>query len=466
MRKTEASIRSTTPPQPTMTAATANTAPAVASAPARPQHPTSSSFVQILFTNVPSFLHGSRPLREWLAPVGNARSILFVPAEDDVVLPQISGNEKTNTTGTEQKQKQALSVTALVTMGQADMAARVVAGFRYCQKQQQPAAPEELKAMVAHPVPNNPEILLVPPSFDETTTKQLGESLLQNWKMIQSGKSNTGPAAENSATSVTTSTSAPLSTDPTGDQDDEDPLSSQAVREAVSRFRQQLAVQQGSKSVQRKQLVMAAITRMLPIVRQRVEQEQQQQASVPPPSGLPPGLPPPPPSGLPPPPPSGLPPPPPSGLPPPPPTGLPPPPTGATSVPPPPPPNPRGVSNQPAWMTAQQQQQVEKPTEADSSPRKKAKTIPDWRTQPTVCFPTVPPTAHAELRSFLRDRIAHYLGEPEESLVTFVHQHVVTTTSSRSVSVLQPELQDVLEEDAGPFLDAVLEKTMALAGSM
>ena len=66
------------------------------------------------------------------------------------------------------------------------------------------------------------------------------------------------------------------------------------------------------------------------------------------------------------------------------------------------------------------------------------------------------------MRSFLHDTIVQYLGEPEESLITVVHTHVCSSTSAK-VAALEPELQEVLEEDAAAFVDAVYAKALEYA---
>ena len=111
---------------------------------------------------------------------------------------------------------------------------------------------------------------------------------------------------------------------------------------------------------------------------------------------------------------------------------------------------PRGVSNLPAWMTAQQQQ----PTESSEPQPKKLKP------SELDSFPAIPGASYPALREFIASQIRHYLGEEEATLIDFIFNHV---TAQKSTETLLPELKDVFEEDAQECLQAILAKTVELA---
>jgi hypothetical protein len=91
----------------------------------------------------------------------------------------------------------------------------------------------------------------------------------------------------------------------------------------------------------------------------------------------------------------------------------------------------------------------------EEPPAKRAKPSPPAAAQPpldvTQGFPVIP-AAHAEaLRSHAQTRLAHYLGgATDAALLDFVWQKVNDPTVP--VQSYLTELQDVLEEDAQPFL--------------
>jgi hypothetical protein len=149
----------------------------------------------------------------------------------------------------------------------------------------------------------------------------------------------------------------------------------------------------------------------------------------------------------------------------------PPPPTGTHGVmmmnmlPPPPPPGhpsmgqappaaPRGVSNLPAWMTAQQQQSPMAPAAGAAASTLDA----------------------AILRAFVSSQIQKYLGEDEPTLGEFVVRKVLevvgaATSAATSSSdplpelirtALLPDLKDVLDEDSDAFMEAVVSHVQAM----
>jgi len=124
---------------------------------------------------------------------------------------------------------------------------------------------------------------------------------------------------------------------------------------------------------------------------------------------------------------------------------LPPPPTG--NLPPPPgagPPGPRGVSNLPAWMTKQQQPP---PPEEPATKRLKVEAT----------------TTPVDLKVWITQQIQLLLGEPEASLVTFIHNHV-TSQPPKPIADLLPELQEVLDEDASAFLEKLQHQVAVSRG--
>jgi hypothetical protein len=99
----------------------------------------------------------------------------------------------------------------------------------------------------------------------------------------------------------------------------------------------------------------------------------------------------------------------------------------------------RGQSNLPAWMTAAGTAGV---TTQDEPASKRAKTT----------------TANLDktlLRSYVAQQITHYMGVEEETLIDFCVQHVL---DEKPWEDLANELQQVLEEDTGAFLQALQAK--------
>lgn len=404
---------------------------------------------QVLLTNLPIHLHHNRVLRDWIlssivttnnqignnSSGGTIRNVLFVPApkkdgqqQHPIITadPTTSSSEPSPTMneGVEtevdkekelEKNRTARSITALLTLSNADMAFKIVSAFRICKKKIMEDDEIIIKdidiyqhhLMNMNVIPIHPEIPLPPPIVDPIITQVLGEQLYDHYKKtwknhcfgstndeenhdprdIQQQHQHYQQQQQSQQTTTTASTTKPSIYDDeddynngTGNFDDEedDPLTSPIVLMSVQRFRQHLEKLQGSKATRRKDLVQSKITSSLPYIRDQLKkqqklenfklqhqqqqqmmqfhQQQQQQMHHQHHQQL---LPVPPPLPIPPPLPLG-----PGGMllqqPPlpsllPPPMSLPPPPTAptASTIP-----NPRGVSNLPAWMTQQQQDEA------------------------------------------------------------------------------------------------------------
>lgn len=345
-------------------------------------------------------------------------------------------------------------------MSHADGALKVLTAFRQMAQRDEllgstaattAASSSELASFAAHAVPVNPDVPMLPPAIlDAETVQVLGDNLYQAFENHRLGKTNNTASGAHTRAATNHSAGAADASDLLGntaaaastaaavgvgvDDDDEvDPLEAPAVLDAVRKFREQLTVQQGGKAVKRQQLVADVLAKMLPVVRQRVQEERERGTA---PALLLPPPPPPPPSGL--------------------------------LLPPPPPPQPptldapRGVSNKPAWMTQQEQlqQQQQQQQLSEEPPTKRRKTVDV--TDPAVVFPVMPEGSVAALRLFIAGRIQHYLGEEEATLIDFVSTRV---RARQSVAALAPELSDVLAEDAPAFLQSVYEHCQLLAES-
>lgn len=374
--------------------------------PSMPQQPMAAArSFQILLTRLPPFLQNTRLLRDWIMSAGSARSVLLVPPPID--------SEKTSVDASSQT-----SITALVTLAHSDAALKVLTAFRYFSMKLKDT---EFAEFSAYAVPTNPDVPMPPAVLDIETVTALGDSLYKSFQRYREGGSG---AADNKVVLNNNIDTESFNQDtipeaPQGaDDDDIDPLNAPAVLEAVRKFREQLSVQQGSKAVRRQQLVKEAIAKILPVIRQRVKEERERVSQAPPPA-------------------------------------LPQPSGGEFQLPPPPPHSldaPRGVSNKPAWMTQQEQQQT------DNEPRMKRLKVD--LTNPDIFFPSIPKSSLIALRQFIAANIQHYLGEEEATLIDFVNQYVM---SGKAVSALLPELSEVLDDDAGAFLQAVYERSQQLA---
>ena len=416
----------------------------------------------VLLTNVPSFLHSVRSLREWIhSSGGNARTILFLPAVAD---PNNDSSTSTSTTTATANVGAATTpegrgepITALVTLSHADGAAKFVAALAHVQSKlsttaaaaaatsrtDAPKDEEAATTIEAHLVPNLAEVPLPPITMDPETVEILSNNLLDAWQNKKTANSAVAAANGQDATTstdtlatktkTTADTAATKGTDAVNASDDDeeevDPLTTPAVLAAVRNFRRQLETQQGSKSTRRKELVNEKLATMLPVVRQRLQEE----ATRPPPPLA-------------------------TTLPPPPATVAAPTVTDSAR---------RGVSNLPAWMTKQPADAsggvAATATQEPPSKRAKVETIPSLQVGNTdQAFPAVPAVTSDTLRQFIASQCQEYLGQEEATLIDFIHQHVL---QQKAVSTLLPELQEVVEDDAAAFCQAVWTKTHELAAT-
>jgi len=343
-----------------------------------------------LLTNLPECLHSTKALRDWMQSCGSARSVHMVPRPTS-----------------DQKPEEESKRTALVTLSHADAALRFMTAFRHFQKVSN-------TNIQAYFVPINPEVPLPPAVMDASSVTTLGEKLQATLETLQttdiSQYSESQQTDDNSKQEKVTLEDA----GGTYDEEQEDPLQQPHVLAAVRAFRQRLEQQQGSKAVRRKELVQSKLQALLPVMRERIQDEKNN-----PPLGVLPPLPP----GN-----NNLPPPPGNLLPPPP----PPPPGELPPFPPPPP-------------------QANQPPEEPPAKRVKLDT--------SQAFPTLPATKRDELRQFISQSIQHYVGEPEQTLIDFCLQHVLDQKSGQE---LLPELEEVLEEDANSFLQGLWDKVQEL----
>jgi PWI domain len=351
---------------------------------------------QLLFLHVPSCLHNVRTIRDWIMSVGGTRSVLLIPPApktgDAPVLEPI---------------------TALASMSNPDVALRVFTAFRYMSTTYKN---DEWRGFSVHFVPTHPDIPMPPAFMDPESVQIAGESLYKAFQRYKDGNVD----ELNVVNSETTSTDRNETLDPPAKADDQeglDPLESPVVLEAVRKFREHLTVLQGSKATKRQKLVADAIAKELPLLRQRIAEERAAAVVSQAPAML---VPPPPPPAV----------------------GIPVPPMVFNA--------PRGVSNQPAWMTTKEAGHAQ-PAGVEP-PAKKVKMD---LSNPLLLFPPIAPQQASPLRQFISDRIKHFLGEEEVSLIDFVYNHVVQ--GNKTVAALLPELTDVLDEDATPFLQSIYD---------
>ena len=204
--------------------------------------------------------------------------------------------------------------------------------------------------------------------------------------------------------------------------EDADPLNAPQVLKAVQEFRKSLHKVSASQQQRRVQLVQERLDSIMVNVRKGI-------FLAPPPRPTPPpsnnnnnnNAPPPPP---------------------------PPPPPG--TVPPPVPPaikakesGRRGVSNLPAWMTKQREEQA---AGGGNQPDAKKPRLDD---------------AKPRLRAYIAAQIAEIMGEEEATLIDFILNHVV---ERKPWPALLEELKMVLEEEASGFVDGLQKKMAELTG--
>lgn len=390
----------------------------------------------ILLTDMPSFLHTNRALRDLIYPCGSARHIAFhPPPPKDNHNSNINSNKNSDA---EDKEKEPTITTfaALVTMSHGDGALKLLCACRQMKIMilEEASMKDKYSSMAFHMVPTNPNIPMPPLQIDEKTSKILGERLSQHFVNASSARNKTTTATTSAQSTNNTSmnTTATATTDdtPTTDtnnnnddgvkmdvdklaaaaggaayDEDIDPLNTPQVLAAVKAFRSQLDQTQTTQKKRRGELVdqkvAAAKERLREVVAEERKNPPQQQ---PPPPAI--GAPPPMAVGLPPPPLPG-------GVPPPLPTGLPPPPPG-------------GAGDEP------------------NAKRVKLSSAP--KMEPTSTFPALPDNYSAPLRAFVAQQIKQYMGEEEATLIDFLVKLVTTPTTT--VAKLLEELQPVLEEDA------------------
>ena len=385
--------------------------------------------LQVLLINVPPFLHGARPMRSWLnAGGGGVRSIVMFPPP-----PLLKPGGKLETSTDQEREK----IFALLSMSHADAALKVITAFRHFQqKLKEENENENYLSFAVHAIPANPDIPLPPAVMDKETVTVLGDKLYEAFQLLRDGKetdehtgivisSSTVDNAAKIGTEENINMRSSSDADGQDGDDGDDPLTTPTVLEAVRKFREQLSLQQGSKATRRQQLVKEAIAKALPIARQRLNEERAATAIPPVNPGLPlPGAI----------------------------VG------GGPPLPRPPPvaaEGPRGVSNMPAWMT-QQQHQYPQDTGAEPPTKKVKLDLSDA----SIVFPAVTKADSVQLlRAFVTEKIRHYLGQEEADLIDFVHKHIL---EQKSVSALQSDLADVLDEDAPAFLQAMYDKTHEL----
>mmetsp|Transcript_58621 Transcript_58621/g.164459 ORF Transcript_58621/g.164459 Transcript_58621/m.164459 type:complete len:453 (-) Transcript_58621:81-1439(-) len=424
------------PPPPFPSAAT-GPPPPTGAPPRNPFTPT------LLLTNVPPFLHTFRAVRDWLYPCGSVRNCIFYPRkpEDDDGDPQDLPSDA--------------RISIVVTMSHPDGACKLLGAF----KQFTSRLDDRYNKLQAYMVPANKDVPLPPPLLDEESQQVLGEKLWQNFLSAEAPEHHrTGGATSGSSnTSEAKEKQQPLDADKVAAaaggnnyDADEDPLNAPAVLDAVKEFRRKLTKTQSYQKRKRMELVAQKLAQMRPRVEAMVEEEKKR----PPPAPVVP--PPPPPGGL------SLPPPPimaPGGggaaaaaagapLPPPPPGGLPVPPTAASADS-----GKRGRSNLPAWMTNQPPPSGGDDEDGEAPPSKRAK--PSSEDDHPTNFPPLPPSTHAPLKEFLAQKVQEALGEEEAELIQFLYGHIL---GGKSTAEMLQELQMVLEEEAGVFLQAVWVK--------
>ena len=365
--------------------------------PAAPRGPLPST---VLLTDVPTFLDNSLP--EWIASTFNAP-----PREVE-------------------KASVGSTLSALVHLTHPDAAVRFLAAFKHFK-----TLDSDYESFKAFWVPTNQPDLPLPPLQSASATDDGAKLHVNLLQLRDDPVDEEAPAAkpkeEKSAVEPTV-----------GYDDDVDPLSIPEVAAAVKEFRRKLEEQQGSKAVRRKELVQSKLEAMLPVIRERMQQERAS-GGPPPPGFVPAGGMPPPGNMPPPPPPPGavLPPPPPPGavLPPPPPPGaLPPPPPPGLDPPPPPPP---GAVPPPATDATN-----------DEPPAKKAKTVQKF---------TVPITD--AVRATVLALVEEHLGAPDEAFRDHCLEQI---RQEKTTEEMVEQVQEVLEDEAPVFVQALWQKVQGV----
>jgi hypothetical protein len=373
----------------------------------------------VLLTKVPPFLHTFRAARDWLFPCGGVRSVTFYPRrqEDDdgdpIDLPSDA------------------RISLLVTFSHPDGACKLVGAFKHFASR----LDDRYNGLQAFMVPANKDVPLPPPLLDEDSQQHLGEKLWQNFVGAESPDLHGGEATKEGGHVPLDSEKVAAAAGGNNYDADEDPLNAPAVLDAVKEFRRKLTKTQSFQKKKRMELVTRKVAEMRPRIKELVEEEKKRG----------PPLPPPPPMG-------GL-------LPPPPPVmaGMVPA-TATDGVGAPGDSGKRGRSNLPAWMTTTTNTTTGNNDEEEDGAEPSSKRVKTMEDVPTH-FPPLPETTHAPFKDFLANQVQEALGEKEDELITFLHSHVLAGGSSAE---MLEELKMVLEDEAGPFLEAVWNRVNEL----
>jgi len=389
------------PPPPAM-------APLPTMHPPPPPPPRAALSTTVLLTNMPSFLHSNRALRDLIYPCGSARHVAFHPPP-----PKENFYGNADSKEKEEGKDKIEYFSALVSMGHTDGALKLLCACRQMKAllMDDENFKKKYGTMAFHMVPLDPDIPMPPLQVDVKTSNILGERLSQHFVGASSNKSNSNSnnRYQNDSSGMNDKSKygeVKLNADraPGGYDEDIDPLETPQVLAAVKAFRSQLDQTQTSQKKRRGEIVQERLKAAKERLRDVVANER---ANPPLPNVPPPPLP----NTA-----AGLPTPPLPGAPPPLPTGLP---------LPPPPPAAVGVDDDPA------------------AKRTKTSNVPPM--EPTASFPALPESDLETLRTFMAAEIKKHMGEEESSLVDFL---VKLVSEKCTVSKLLEELKPVLEEDA------------------
>jgi hypothetical protein len=89
-------------------------------------------------------------------------------------------------------------------------------------------------------------------------------------------------------------------------------------------------------------------------------------------------------------------------------------------------------------------------------------TIPSLEGNTDQKFPALNPAVWSTVKEAIAAQCVQSLGEPVPTLVDFIYKHV---TEQSSVSVVLSEVQEVLEDEAAPFVQTLWEKVHELAAA-
>ena len=142
---------------------------------------------QLLFTNVPSFLHNVRTIRDWIMSVGGTRSVLLLPPPPKTMDGRVR-NENDNSLSIDWKKTE--TITALATMTNPDVAIRVLSAFRYMVSTYlKDHDDDSIRNFNVHPVvPNNPDIPMPPIMImDQDIVTTTGEAMYHSLLRCRDG---------------------------------------------------------------------------------------------------------------------------------------------------------------------------------------------------------------------------------------------------------------------------------------